>query len=216
MKEYLNIRDKLVSACSICSERYRVGLESERNKQRYETELNLIRASMNELVETANHINKIYKNIKSYAANHRDSVKDLLNASILAAGELVPDADVDGIHLHQSENNTVMVLNGKGQPIAEREGGGYSAVLGLLLRYACTKAQPDALQIMLFDEYFYTLSDTTAALVKDVITAISKDIVIVCIEQRRNITDGISDITYVFKKDDKGNTEVSKLEGVVD
>ena len=92
-----------------------------------------------------------------------------------------------------------------------REGGGYRAILGALLRYACLKAQPDALQMILFDEYFFTLSDTTTYAMKDVFTAMKKDMTIVCIEQRKNAMDGILDTEYLFSKDDKGNTTVSKV-----
>lgn len=218
MEDYLDVRTALSAANISCNERYRLGSEAAVNKARYETSLVSVRRKIDELTETSNHLNEIYKNIKSYSVNHREKVYKLLDEAIIEAGVLVPDADANGVHLKKSENNMVTVVNGKGQNVNIREGGGYRAILGALLRYASTKAQPDSLQFMLFDESFFTLSDTTTALMKDVLASMAKDTVIVCIEQRRNVCDGIAEHSYLFKKGEDRITTVSPYdeEGKVD
>ena len=135
----------------------------------------------------------------------------MLDLAIAAAGDLVPDAGSAGVHLKAEANNRVTIVSSNGQNINLREGCGYRAILGALIRYAAIKAQPDAFQFILFDEYFFTLSDVTTYAVKSVMQAMAKDMTIVCIEQRRNVADGILDAEYVFKKDESGTTTVTQV-----
>lgn len=218
MSEFLNVRSALVNANSVCIERYRSGVEAAKNKEKYETTLQSVNRRIDNVIATSNHLNRMYKNIKHYANEHRDSVYKLLDEAIIEAGVLVPDADVAGVHLKKSENNSITVVNGKGQNVVLREGGGYRAILGALLRYAATKAQPDSLQLMVFDESFFPLSDATTVQMKEILQAMAKDMIIVCIEQRRNVCDGITSHTYVFKKGEDKITKVTSYdeEGVID
>lgn len=209
-KEPLTCRYDILSAIAVCKERVRKGKENEGKKKSYETQQASIQKEIDELVLTGNHLRDIFKNIQNYNIRHKERVRNILDLAIEEAGNLVPDADVQGIHLNHTENNRVSVVNGAGQDVNLREGGGYRAILGALLRYACLKAQPDALQFILFDEYFFTLSDTTTSAMKDIFEAMKKDITIVCIEQRRNAMDGIVDAEYTFKKDLMKNTTVTK------
>ena len=200
----------LANAMLVSSDRAKKGKADESKKKTYETQLATIEKDINELTTTGNHLLAIYKNIQQYNIVHKERVRNILDLAIEEAGSLVPDADVQGIHLNHSNDNRVTVVNGCGQDVNLREGGGYRAILGALLRYACLKAQPDALQVILFDEYFFTLSDTTTAAMKDIFEAMKKDITIICIEQRRNAMDGIVDAEYTFKKDLMKKTTVTK------
>ena len=207
---FVDCRSDLLSAITISQERRDRGKANEGKRQMYETKVAQLQEEIGDLIECGNHIKDIYKNIQSYSIKHQQKVRDILDLAIQEAGELVPDADVKGIHLQHTENSRVSVVNDKGQNVNLREGGGYRAVLGALLRYACLKAQPDALQFILFDEYFFTLSDTTTLGMKDIFEAMKKDLTIVCIEQRRNAMDGILDREYTFKKDLSKNTTVTR------
>ena len=207
---FVDCRSDLLSAITIAQERRDRGKANEGKRQMYETKVAKLQEEIGDLIECGNHIKDIYKNIQSYSIKHQQKVRDILDLAIQEAGELVPDADVKGIHLQHTENSRVSVVNDKGQNVNLREGGGYRAVLGALLRYACLKAQPDALQFILFDEYFFTLSDTTTLGMKDIFEAMKKDLTIVCIEQRRNAMDGILDREYTFKKDLNKNTTVTR------
>ena len=209
-KEYVNCGNDLLSALTIAQDRAARGKANEGKKKMYETKVQQLNTEIGDLTECGNHLKDIYKNIQSYSIKHQQKVRDILDLAIEEAGNLVPDADVKGIHLEHSENQRVSVVNAMGQNINLREGGGYRAILGALLRYACLKAQPDALQLMMFDESFFTLSDTTTAAMKDVFEAMKKDVTIICIEQRRNIMDGIADIEYTFKKDLMKNPTVTR------
>lgn len=205
-----NVRDALVTALTICDERIRIGKENDAKRKDYETRKAALDEQIGDIIECGNHMTKIYKNIKDYNIKHQESAKKILDMALQEAGALVPDADVKDIHLKTTESNRVIVANQYGQDINLREGGGYRAVLGALLRYACLKAQPDALQFMLFDETFFTLSDTTTGAMKDIFEAMKKDVSIICIEQRRNVMDGILDAEYTFVKDLEKNTTVTK------
>lgn len=205
-----NVRNLLIANASVARERAKKGKENEGKVQALKQRLDELELQYADVRDCGNHLHDIYKNIEKYSQEHTKSAKDILMLAITAAGELVPDAGVNGIRLQPEANNRISIVNANGQNINLREGGGYRAVLGALLRYACIKAQPDALPFILFDEYFFTLSDTTTQAMKDVFTAMKKDITIVCIEQRRNAMDGILDREYTFKKDDNGTTAVTR------
>lgn len=207
-EDFYRCRNDLLTALTIAQERRDRGKANEGKKVMYETKVEQLNIEIGDLIECGNHIKDIYKNIQSYSLKHQQKVRDILDLAIQEAGNLVPDADVKGIHLQTTENKRVSVVNAFGQNVNLREGGGYRAILGALLRYACLKAQPDALQLILFDEYFFTLSDTTTAAMKEIFEAMKKDLTIICIEQRKNAMDGILDIEYTFKKDLNKNTKV--------
>lgn len=207
---FVDCRADLLSALTIAQDRRDRGKANDGKRQMYETKVARLQEEIGDLTECGNHIKNIYKNVQSYSTKHQQKVRDILDLAIKEAGDLVPDADVAGIHLQPTENNRISVVNSKGQNVNLREGGGYRAVLGALLRYACLKAQPDALQFIMFDEYFFTLSDTTTLGMKDIFEAMKKDLTIICIEQRRNAMDGILDMEYTFKKDLAKNTTVTR------
>lgn len=209
-EEYVDCRNDLLSALTIARDRAARGKANEGKQKMYENIIATNNAKIGDYTECGNHLKDIYKNIQSYSIKHQQKVRDILDLAIQEAGELVPDADVAGIHLNHTADNRVSVVNGQGQNVNLREGGGYRAILGALLRYACLKAQPDAVQFILFDESFFTLSDTTIAAMKDIFAAMSKDVTIICIEQRRCAMDGILDAEYTFKKDQTKKTTVTR------
>lgn len=199
-EEFVDCRHDLLTALTVAQDRRDRGMANEGKRKDYAARLALIEEQLGDTIETANHMKDIYKNIKHYADEHQKRAKDILDLAIEEAGNLIPDADADGIHLNKAENSRITVVNGKGQNVNLREGGGYRTLLGVLLRYAALKAQPDALQFIILDEQFFTLSDTTTAMAKPIFEAMKKDMTIVCIEQRRNAMDGICDAEYTFKK----------------
>lgn len=206
--KYADCRKELLQAMYIANERFERGQRDAQLKTQYEREVKQLEVDISDLRATANHMRDIYSNIKSYSIKHSERARNILDLAILEAGELVPDANTSGIHLNQTEGNRVTVVNGRGQNINVREGCGYRAILGALLRYACLKAQPDAFPLMLYDEYFFTLSDITTSVIKDVFLALKRDVALICIEQRRNAMCGIVDKEYTFKKGRDGITEV--------
>lgn len=209
-EEFVDQRSAVLSMLTVLQDRIVRGKKNEGKKKELETRIAVIDEEIGDLIECGNHINKMFKNIKHYSTEHQKKARDILELAIEEAGALVPDADVRGIHLDKTENSRISVVNDKGQNINLREGGAYRVILGALLRYACLKAQPDALQFMLWDEYFFTLSDTTTGGMKDIFAAMKKDVTIVCIEQRRNVMDGIADAEYTFKKGEDKITTVTK------
>ena len=208
MEQYADYREELFLDLGYANNRYERGKRDASVKSQYEMDVRRMEAEVAEIKATSDHMRDIYSNIKSYAVKHRERSRNILDLAIQEAGELVPDANTTGIHLNDSQNGMVTIVNDRGQNINVREGCGYRAILGALLRYACIKAQPNAFPLLIFDEYFFTLSDITTAVMRDVFLALKKDMSLICIEQRRNAMAGIVDSEYTFKKDDKGTTDV--------
>lgn len=197
---YVDCRQELLTALTVAQDRRDRGKANEGKKKDYLVRIAQLDEELANITNTANHMKDIYQNIKHYSEKHQEKAKAILDLAIEEAGNLIPDADVEGIHLNYGDNGRVTVVNGKEQNVNLREGGGYRTLLGALLRYAALKAQPDAAQFLLFDEQFFTLSDMTTSLAKDVFEAMKKDMIIICIEQRRNAMDGICDSEYTFQK----------------
>ncbi len=199
-EDAVDCRNSLLTALTVAQDRRDRGRENDGKRKEYLAKIEVLNKNIGDTIETGNHMKDIYKNIKRYSDEHQLRARNILELAIEEAGNLVPDADVAGIHLNYGENSRITVVNGKGQNVNLREGGAYRTLLGILLRYAALKAQPDAAQFMLLDEQFFTLSDTTTAAAKPIFEAMSKDMIIICIEQRRNAMDGICDAEYTFKK----------------
>lgn len=210
-ENFVDCRNALLNAFAICDERYRVGNSNRMKRQQYQNELLKLETELEDLRNTGNHMVRMCKNIKSYQNKHQDKVRTILNLAIEEASRIVPDAQEQGVHLHTSENNRVTVVNDKGENVNMLEGGGYRTALGTLIRYACIKAQPGAAQFMLFDESFFAFSDATTAVMKEIFEKMKQDMLIICIEQRRNVMDGISDQEYLFSKGDDGTTTVKRV-----
>lgn len=207
--ELFNCGNNLLRAMGSMSNMITTHEKSNTLRTEHKQKVEQLEKEIGDLRECGNHLNNIWKNVQSYAVKHQQAAKDILDVAIREAGYLVPDADAQGIHLETTKARHTLVLNGKGQNVNMREGCGYRAVLGALIRYACIKAQPDAIPLMLYDEYFFTLSDTTSVAMKDVFQAMKKDVAIICIEQRRNAMDGIVDKEFTFKK---GLDKISRVE----
>ena len=209
-KALANCRNDLLTALTIAQERRDRGKANEGKRQEYEKAISELDVEIGDLIECGNHLKDIYKNIKHYSIEHQQKVRDILDLAIEEAGELIVDADVAGVHLNQTENNRITVVNNKGQNVNLREGGGYRVVLGALLKYACLRAQPNALQVILFDEFFFTLSDISVAALKPILLAMKNEIIVICVEQRKNVLDGIMDYEFTFSKDANKVTTVKR------
>lgn len=209
-EEYVDCRSALLSAITVARDRAERGMANEGKRKKYETDIFRLENEIGDMTECANHMKDIYKNIQDYNNRHQENVKNILDLAIEEAGNLVPNAVTRGIHLQHGKDNRVYIVNERGQDVNLREGSAYRAILGVTIRYAALKAKPDALQIMLLDEYFFTLSDATADAMKDVLDAMKRDMTIICIEQRRNVVAGIVDAEYTFRKGANELTRVTK------
>ena len=207
--EVAKLNDEIVKAISICEERIRI---SKANQEKY-NKLKSQRDSASTLVsyyrETANHMNRMYKNIKSFLENKKTQSKDVLEAAIRSTSAIVKDAELQTCVIHH-ENGKTRILNDKGQDINAREGSAARATMGFILRYTCLKAKPNMIQIMFLDEALATLSSTTSVNLREMLEAFSKDIGIVGIEQKSVLYSGLSSKRYMAVK--TGSTTTIKEE----
>jgi len=159
------------------------------------------------LVRCSEHMSNIYKNIMDYAERRRKLSLNMLRTAIERAAAIVPDADVKGITLETS-GNTAKIVNATGQDINLREGSAYRTVMGNLIRYALLKLHPNAIQAIFYDEAFTTLSDETANAQKEDLIRFAEDTLIVGIEQRGYMFDGVKCKTLRAVKGEDKITEI--------
>lgn len=215
-QEISDLRNKFLSNVAIAQERGRAGEKYHAELEINKSNLVAVNERIREIYECVKHMDDICHNIEHYAKEHQQTAKTILDRAISEAGALVPDAGVANAHIKYTGQHATIV-NQDEQSINAREGGGYRAVLGILLRYALMKAGVGVLPLMLMDEQLFALSDGTTALLKDVLVAMKRDISIIIIEQRRNVADGIADKEYQFVKKafPDGSEQVFVVEGNV-
>lgn len=210
--DFNHVRDSLLTAMVQCRERAAMGRQNEKRAAECRTELQFYEQKRNTLKECINYIVQEYKNIEQYLIDKKEFSMEMLKLAIEKAGMIVPDADANGVHLHVADRSA-RVLNGEGQDINLREGSAFRTVLGVLMRYTLLKAQPDAVQMMLLDEAFSTLSDETAAVMREYLEAFKEDMLIVGIEQRNYLYDGIDRTVFQVLKEKDGVSTVRRMAG---
>lgn len=190
-----SLKNDLTKAVSVCEERIRV---SKQNEARY-TELVQNRDAADKLCglmrETANHMNKMYKNVKYFLENKKTQSKDVLEAAIRSTSAIVKDSDLQNCKI-EHVNGKTKILNERGQNINAREGSAARATMGFILRYTCLKALPNKIQIMFLDEALATLSSSTSVNLREMIEVFSENIGIVGIEQKDVLYSGLASKRY--------------------
>ena len=211
-EDVATVRNNLLAAMIQCKERANIGRQNEKKARECISELKFYEEKRDALKECINWIVQEYKNIEKYLIDKKEVSMEMLKLAVEKAGMIVPDADANGIHLSVNDKSA-RVLNGEGQDINLREGSAYRTVMGILMRYTLLKSQPDAVQMMLLDEAFSTLSDETASVMKEYLGEFKEDMLIVGIEQRNYLYDGIDRTVFQVLKGKNGSSTVRGLGG---
>lgn len=206
-----SLRDALLSAYNICDERARVGRANATLLKQREAELEQLTRRISNYMECFNHVTTIYKNIKAHDNERKEVALQVFNKAITDVSRMIPDANMRGMHISISASGRVRIVNDKNQDINKREGGAVRTATGLLMRYICTR-ETGGIPIMLFDESFFTLSDATTLEIRSTLKEMSKYMLIIVIEQRRNVAEGCVDVEYAFVKDEFGVTHVRRTD----
>lgn len=164
------------------------------------------------LKETVNYATKVCKNVEQFLINKKETAMEMLKLAIENLSTIVPDADVNGIQL-LVKDKTARVVNETGQDIVAREGSALCSVLGILMRYTLLKVQPDCVHMLVLDEACSNLSDATAGELREYINTFKDDTLIIGIEQRNYLYEGIDRTVYEVVK---GEDKISRLRKVGD
>lgn len=162
-------------------------------------------------VEVANKMTAIYKDTERYLAEKKKNSLEDLNLALEAAGTLVPASDTNNIHILVNDNKTAEIVNEKGYSINAIEGSAQRTVISLIMAYTCLLNKPGYVQALFLDETFFTLDSNTIMEVRELLKLLSKDILIVGIEQHGLIFEGIADMIYKVSKEN-GVSKVRLIE----
>lgn len=210
-RERLNrCRYDLLVNRSQAEERAKIGRANEFKYREAEAELQKLTSIRDGIRESINYVTTLYKNIEKYAADRKELSTNMLKTAIEKAGFIVPDANTSGIRLEYN-NKQARIVDNYGTDVNLREGSAYRTVLCMLMRYTLLKVQPDALQALFLDEMFSTLSDETIATMREYIDVFRQDTLIVGIEQRDALFQGIERTTFTAVKTN-GETVIRKEE----
>lgn len=200
-----DIGNDLLKAITICEERIRISKANQIKHIEITKQINSTEQLIDITRETTNHMVKVYKNVKYFLENKKNSSKDILEASVRSVSAIVKDSDLQGCII-EHENGKTRILNEKRQNINSREGSAARATMGLLLRYTCLKAMPNKIQIMFLDEALATLSSTTSVNLREMLEVFSENIGIVGIEQKDILYNGLAQKKYLATKIDGVST----------
>ena len=203
-------RDGLLTGIVRCKELAKQGEEEEKRWHEYSNALARLKREHNDLREAINYCTKLYKNINAYLVHRKEYAEELLKSAVEQAALMVPDANIAGSTL-LIKDKTAKVVNSKGQDLNLREGSAYRTIMGILMDTAAIRTQPDAIQAVFLDETFSTLSDSTAALMREMLDELRKEMLIVGIEQRNILYDGIDRDVYEIHKSEEGVTTARKI-----
>ena len=203
-------RDSLLTAIVQSKERAEIGRKNDQKLINIRRDLQYYEELRLDLRETINYIVREYKNIEQFLIDKKQGSMEMLEIAVKKAGYIVPDSDTEGIHLMVGDKSA-KVVNRCVQDINLREGSAFRTIMGMLMRYTLIKFQPDKLQVIWLDEAFSTLSDTTSTIMREYIDAFQSDILIVGIEQRSVLFEGIDKITYEVTKGVDKITEVKRV-----
>ena len=211
IQNFNTLGNDLLRAITVCEERIRI---SKQNEAKY-IEVSKQKSSAEELCDmvrnTANHMNKMYKNINFFLENKKNTSREILEASIRSVSAIVKDADLQQCSIIHNNGKT-KIVNQNNQNINKREGSAARATMGFLLRYTCLKALPNKIQIMFLDEALATLSTTTAVNLRELLEVFSENIGIVGIEQKDILYNGLATKRYRAIK--TGNTSIIQEEEI--
>ena len=200
-----NLSRELTSALSVCEERIRISKANEVKYNDLTTKLANANSLLNNVRNTGNHMNAMYKNILFFLENKKEHSKAILENAIHSTSAIVKDSDLSNCSILLN-NGKVKILNELGQNINSREGSAVRATMSLILRYTCLKAMPDKFQIMFLDEALATLSSSTSVNLREMLSAFSENIGILGIEQKQVLYEGLAEKVYSAVKQGKDTT----------
>lgn len=200
-------RDTLLKAIVQASERTDIGRTNETKAKTLNTELDNYIRTRDTLRAVINHIVDMHKNISKYANDRRELSMDMLKLAINKAGYIVPDADINNIHL-SVEDKKACIVDEDGLDVNLKEGSAYRTVMSSLVRYTLLMELPNAIKIIFFDEAFGTLSEETITQMREYFNVFKNDVAIVGIEQRDSLFQGLPKIKYVATKGSDGITTI--------
>lgn len=200
-------RDTLLKAIVQAGERTDIGKANETKAKTLNTELDNYIRTRDTLRAVVNHIVDMHKNISKYANDRRELSMDMLKLAISKAGYIVPDADINNIHL-SVEDKKACIVDEDGLDVNLKEGSAYRTVMSSLVRYTLLMELPNAIKIIFFDEAFGTLSEETITQMREYFNVFKNDVAIVGIEQRDSLFQGLPKIKYVATKGSDGITTI--------
>lgn len=210
-KELDDSRDALLTMYVQCKDRAEIGRANAVKMKQFRSDLIVYKEKLDVLRATINHMVKMCKNIEQYVIDRKELAMDMLKLAIEKAGLIVPDAATQGIRLEVGDKSASVVTE-DGQDVNLREGSAYRTVMGALLRFTLLKAMPDAMQVMLLDEMFGTLSDTTTGVMRDFLCAFRDEMLVIGIEQHNLLYNGLDRQAFKVIKEADGVSHIRKLE----
>lgn len=207
------IGDDLLKALIICRERHDIGKENSGKVEKLMQEVTVLTQERTSLVMTVNHVKDISKNIQDYVNDKKERSTTALRLAIESAGDIVKDADATRFKL-EIEGESVEIVDGEGRDVNEREGSGYRSAMSLLLRQTLMAFQPSALPVIFLDEAVSTLNDASMSELREMIRMLSKHVLIIGIEQRPILFEGLDRVEYSFTKGMDKSTKVRRVDSI--
>ena len=147
-----------------------------------------------------NELKNILKICKIFLSKKREHALKSINDGIMTANAIIPDAEK--FHLEIGEK-TAQIVNEQGIEVYDSEGSAYASLISFYTRYAIV-TNTQAQKFLLLDEVLATLSPESSANLSTVLPSISKNMLLILIEQKPEVFANGVDVAYhVTKNNDR-------------
>lgn len=182
-----------------CDERIRISQVNESRANTLNSRIEFLEAEITSLVGTCNHLVKMVKNAEAFISKRKEQNLATLNRSIHEVSAIVPNSEVSDIFV-SVDGKKAKLAKRSGGTLAGREGSAAVSTASVLLRFAAIRSKPNTLQISLFDEAFFALSDISTDNIREYLKLFGRDMLIIGIEQRKMLFEGIATTEVIFTK----------------
>ena len=189
----LNIRDnKYSNICERLNAKYgelqnKISVSTQNAKKLEEVEYES--SALSVYIQTAEHaikeMTRLSKDIQEYIATKRKNGTIAVNAALMAARNVVPDA-MGGVRL-AIEGKEAWLENENGMLMERMEGGGFRATCSLFMRKVALASSPDVMQLLILDELVAKLSPESSVIVSSYLPVIAQDMQVLIIEQKKEV-----------------------------
>ena len=197
--DILKLISKRINECDFKIEQTKQNLQT---KQKLEDSIRIYKPLLRLVEQGIVDFKSLVKDSQSYLSERRAEANLAVQNALYAANNVVSDG-IAGIKV-KTNGNDVWLETPDGRLVSSSEGGGYRSTIGVLMRIALLKSNPNNLQFILLDEALAKLSTENSTIMSSYLPVLAQDSQIISIEQKDEIFADSSFVSYEFFLDENG------------
>ena len=194
--KYSDLCQQLSAKYGEVTTKIRISNENAEKLERVNKDIAYYEKSIKSAKETLDELTKLSTDIQEYINAKRKRGTMAVNAALLAARNVVPDA-MGGVRL-TIDGKEAWLENENGMLMERMEGGGFRATCSLFMRKVALASSPDIMQLLILDELLAKLSPESSVIVSSYLPIIAQDMQVLIIEQKKEVYSQTNAVRYNF------------------